>query len=66
MTAQQRNMLGTDHIGTATLNLLSSSLAPTKYANYDSGMRKFAAFCHEEGIHPYIPPSSRSSATLHG
>jgi site-specific recombinase XerD len=46
-------MLGTDHIGTTNaLNLLSSSLAPTTYANYDSGIRQFAAFCHEEGIHP--------------
>jgi hypothetical protein len=45
-------MLGTDHIGITTLDLLSSSLAPTPYANYDNGMRQFAAFCHEEGIHP--------------
>jgi hypothetical protein len=46
-----RTILGTDHIGTTTLNLLSSSLAPTTYAKYDSGMRQFAAFCPEEGIH---------------
>jgi hypothetical protein len=52
MTARLRNLLGTDHIGTTTLNLLSSSLAPTTYANCDSGMRPFAAFCHEEDIHP--------------
>jgi site-specific recombinase XerD len=32
--------------------LLSSSLAPTTYANYDSDTRQFAAFCHEEDIHP--------------
>jgi hypothetical protein len=45
-------MLGTDQIGTTALHLLSSSLAPTTYSNYDSGMRQFAAFCHEENIHP--------------
>jgi hypothetical protein len=32
--------------------MLSSLLAPTTYANYDSGMRQFAAFCHEESIYP--------------
>jgi hypothetical protein len=26
---------------------LSSSLAPKAYANYESGMRQFAAFYHE-------------------
>jgi hypothetical protein len=45
-------MLGTDHIRTTTLNFLSISLVQTTYANYDSGMRQFAAFRHEEGIHP--------------
>jgi hypothetical protein len=39
-------------IGATALNLVSSSLAPTTYANYDSGMHHFAAFCREEGIHP--------------
>jgi site-specific recombinase XerD len=52
MTTQLRKLLGTDQVGTATLHLLSSSLAPTTYANYDSGVRQFAAFCHEEDIHP--------------
>jgi site-specific recombinase XerD len=45
-------MLGADHIGTTALNLLSVSLAPTTYANYDSDMRKLAELCHEEDIHP--------------
>jgi hypothetical protein len=45
-------MLGTDHIGTTTLNLMSISLVPTTYANYDNGMHKFAEFSHKEGIHP--------------
>jgi hypothetical protein len=52
MTARLRKLLGTDQIGTTALHLLSSSLAPTTYANYDSGMRQFAAFFHEENIHP--------------
>jgi hypothetical protein len=45
-------MLGTHHIGTTALNFLSNSLASTTYANYDSGIRQFAAFCHEGGIRP--------------
>jgi hypothetical protein len=49
---QLRKLLGTDQVGTTTLHMLSSSLAPTTYANYDSGMRQFATFCHEEDIHP--------------
>jgi hypothetical protein len=51
MTAQLRTMLRTDHIGTTTPNLPSSSLAPKTYANYNTGMRQFATFYHEEGIH---------------
>jgi hypothetical protein len=38
-----RKLLGTDHVGTTALNMLSNSLAPTSYANYDNGMRQFAA-----------------------
>jgi hypothetical protein len=52
MTAHLRKLLGTDHVGTTTLILLSSTLVPTAHANYDNGMRQFAAFCHEEGVHP--------------
>jgi hypothetical protein len=52
MTTQLRKLLGIDKVGTTALHMLSSSLAPTTYANYDSGMRQFAAFCHEEDIHP--------------
>jgi hypothetical protein len=51
MTAKLRKLLGIDQIGTTALSLLNNSLAPTTYANYDSGMRQFAVFCHEEGIH---------------
>jgi hypothetical protein len=52
MTDKLRKMLGTDQVGTTTLNMLRISLAPTTYANHDSGMRHFAGFCHEERIHP--------------
>jgi hypothetical protein len=52
MTAQLHILLGTHHIGTTALSLLSNFLAPTTYANYISGMRYFAVFDHEEGIHP--------------
>jgi hypothetical protein len=46
-------MLGTDHIGTTTLNLMSNLLASTIYANYYNGMRQIATFfCHEKGAHP--------------
>jgi hypothetical protein len=51
MTTHLRTLLGTDQIGTTALHM-SSSLAPTTYSNYDSSMRQFAAFCHEEDIHP--------------
>jgi hypothetical protein len=52
MTAHLRKLLGTDQVGTTALHMMSSSLAPTTYANYDSGMLQFAAFCHKEDIHP--------------
>jgi hypothetical protein len=52
MTTRLRKLLGTDQIGTTALHLLSSSLVPTTYSNYDIGMRQFASFCHEENIHP--------------
>jgi hypothetical protein len=52
MTTHLRKLLGIDQIGTTALHVLSTSLAPTTYSNYDSGMRQFAAFCHEEDIHP--------------
>jgi hypothetical protein len=52
MTTRLRKLLGTDQIGTTALHMLSNSLAPTTYSNYDSGMRQSAAFCHEENIHP--------------
>jgi hypothetical protein len=52
MTAHLHKLLGTDQVGTTTLNLHNTSLAPTTYANSGNGMHQFAAFCHEEGIHP--------------
>jgi hypothetical protein len=52
MTILLRKLLRIDQVGTLALHLLSNSLATTSYANYDNGMRKFAAFGHEEDIHP--------------
>jgi hypothetical protein len=52
MTGELWNLLRTGQIGTTALNLLSNSPAPTTYANYDTCMRHFAAFCHEEDIYP--------------
>jgi hypothetical protein len=63
MTDKLRKLLGTDHVGTTLLNMLSSSLAQTTYANYDNGKRQFAALYHEEGIHPCKQLRSQSSAT---
>jgi hypothetical protein len=44
-------LLWTDILGTTTLSLLSNSLAPTVYVNYDSGIRHFVALCHDRGRH---------------
>jgi hypothetical protein len=38
-----RNRPRRNHVGTTALDMLSNSLAPTSYANYDNGMRQFAA-----------------------
>jgi hypothetical protein len=57
MPTQLHKLLGTHKVGTTALHLLSSSLAPTTYANYDSVMRQFAVFCHEEDIHPLQAPT---------
>jgi hypothetical protein len=57
MPTELHKLLGTDKVGTTALHLLSSSLAPTTYANYDSGMRQLAVFCHEEDIHPLEAPT---------
>eukprot|EP00873_Tetraselmis_striata_P035686 jgi/Tetstr1/455950/TSEL_042731.t1 len=52
MAAELRSLLGTDDVGQAALGLLTGSLAAGTYRNYDSGMRSFATFCEQEGLHP--------------
>jgi hypothetical protein len=47
-----RSLLGTDTLGVTAVNLLSNSLAPFTYANYDSTLRQVFAFCTEENIAP--------------
>jgi hypothetical protein len=39
MTTSLQDLLGTDLLGTTTLRLLSSYLAPITYANNDSNLR---------------------------
>jgi site-specific recombinase XerC len=43
-------LLGTDELGRTANSLLNSSLAQATYANYDSKIRHFFAFCNEEKI----------------
>jgi hypothetical protein len=43
MATQFRDLLGTDHLGTTAISLLSNSLAPSTYANYDSALRPYAS-----------------------
>jgi hypothetical protein len=52
MAETYQSLLGTDTLGVTAINLLSNSLAPSTYANYDSTMRQFFAFCTQENIAP--------------
>jgi hypothetical protein len=47
-----RDLLGTDKLGVTAIALLSNSLAPSTYANYDSALRQFFTFCTGENIAP--------------
>jgi hypothetical protein len=47
-----RALFGTDDMADLVLDLLTGSLAPTIYNNYDTGMRRFIVFCDDEGITP--------------
>jgi hypothetical protein len=49
MATQFRDLLGTDHLSTSANSLLSSSLAPSTYANYDNALRPYFAFCAADG-----------------
>jgi hypothetical protein len=51
-----RNHVGalveTDDVGDLVLDLLTGSLAPTTYNNYNTRARRFTVFPDEEGITP--------------
>jgi hypothetical protein len=47
-----QSLLETDTLGVTTISLLSNSLAPSTYANYDNALRHFFAFCTEENLSP--------------
>jgi hypothetical protein len=60
MYAKFRALLGTDHLGAIVISLLSSSLTPSTYGNYDSDLRHFFSSCATEGM----PPLSATLATI--
>jgi hypothetical protein len=60
MTTHFRTLLGTDKWGTTAIGLLSNSLVPSIYANYDSTLRHYFAFCAEENL----PPLQATPATM--
>jgi hypothetical protein len=52
MATKLKTLLGTDLLWTIALGLLSSSLAPATYPNYDNTVCHFFAFCHDDTVHP--------------
>jgi site-specific recombinase XerD len=52
MAEKFQTLLGTDTPEVTAINLLNNSLAPSTYANHDSALRRFFAFCAEENITP--------------
>jgi hypothetical protein len=60
MATHFRDLLNTDHLGAIDISLLSSSLAPPTYANYDSALRPYFAFCDADGR----PPLHAAPATM--
>jgi hypothetical protein len=59
MADTYQSLSGTDTLGVTAVSLLSNSLAPSTYANYDSALRQFFAFRTEEGIPPlHATPAS--------
>jgi hypothetical protein len=59
MANKFQTLLRTDALGATTISLLSDSLAPATYSNYDSAMRPFLAFYAEEKLSPQhaTPPT---------
>jgi hypothetical protein len=45
MATKFQTLLGSDNLGATAISLLSNSLAPTTYANYDSALRQYFALC---------------------
>jgi hypothetical protein len=60
MTTKFRTLMSTDSAGTTAIGLLSSSLAPSTYANYDNTLRHYFAFCAEE----HLPPLQATPSTM--
>jgi hypothetical protein len=52
MAKKFQTVLGHDTLGATAINLLINSLAPATYANYNSTLRQFLAFCGEENLPP--------------
>jgi hypothetical protein len=52
MATKFQVLLGTDTLDATAISLLSNSLAPSTYANYDSALRQYFAFCAEENLSP--------------
>jgi site-specific recombinase XerD len=50
MPTKSQALLSTNTLGATALSLLSNSLAPYTYANYDSALRHYFAFCGEENL----------------
>jgi site-specific recombinase XerD len=60
MATKFQTLLGTDTLGATAITLLSNSLAPSTYANYDSALRQYFAFCAKENL----PPLQATPATM--
>jgi hypothetical protein len=52
MATKFQTLLGPDKLGATAISLLSKSLAPATYANYDNAMRQYFALCREEKLLP--------------
>jgi hypothetical protein len=53
-----RALVGTDDMGDLVLDLLTGSLAPTTYNNYDTGMRHFTVFATKRASTRYKIPGA--------
>jgi hypothetical protein len=60
MATKFQTLLGADKLGATAISLLSNSLPPATYANYDSALRHFFAFFAQENL----PPLQATHATM--